>query len=330
MTINEIAEKAGVSIGTVDRVIHNRGRVSPETISKVKKIIKDSGFTPNPLARQLALNKPVRIGVLLPKLKSDSAYWNLIYSGIQKAIDELKLLAMEVCLIEFARDKKGDFLLKAKETEKADFQALIIAPIMADEVKESLHLFSNIPYVFVDSPLPGSQALSTVAQNPYSGGLCAGRMMKLLSPAAKKIFCIQMHSGTYNLNERAKGFSDFYNDKKIINITENFSNHKSAETFIKEILSQKPDGIFLPDNSSYMFARYCKENHIEKKFSLVGYDLMKENKKFLKEGFIDCLLSQGAEEQGYEAVKSIYQKIINGNVIKSISMPITIYFKENI
>ena len=112
MTINEIAEKAGVSIGTVDRVIHNRGRVSPETISKVKKIIEDSGFTPNPLARQLALNKPVRIGVLLPKLKSDSAYWNLIYSGIQKAIDELKLLAMEVCLIEFARDKKGDFLLK--------------------------------------------------------------------------------------------------------------------------------------------------------------------------------------------------------------------------
>ena len=42
MTINEIAEKANVSIGTVDRVIHNRGRVAPATVKKVKKIDRKS------------------------------------------------------------------------------------------------------------------------------------------------------------------------------------------------------------------------------------------------------------------------------------------------
>ena len=330
MTINEIAEKAGVSIGTVDRVIHKRGRVSKETVARIEKIIRDSGFRPNPLARQLALKKPLRIAVLLPKLTSDSSYWKLIYSGIMRAVEDLKLLSMETVLVEFSRDKDGDFLKKASLISTQDFDALILAPVVAEEVWKSLTLFSNIPYVFVDSPLPDGDPISTVAQDPYQGGFCAGRMMDLLSPRAKKIFCLQMHSGTYNLKERAKGFSGYFSRKKIICMTENITTKESADRFIKSVLDENPDGIFLPDNSSYRFAEYCKENGIEKSFTLVGYDLMKKNMQYLKEGLIDCLLSQQAEQQGYEAVKAIYRKVTDGNVVKNISMPITIHFKENI
>ena len=57
MTISEIAKKANVSIGTVDRVIHNRGRVSKETEQLVKKIIAESNFEPNQYAKSLKLNK---------------------------------------------------------------------------------------------------------------------------------------------------------------------------------------------------------------------------------------------------------------------------------
>ena len=56
-TIKEIAELAKVSIGTVDRVIHNRGRVSKETEKKIKAIIDELNYQPNFFAKNLKLSK---------------------------------------------------------------------------------------------------------------------------------------------------------------------------------------------------------------------------------------------------------------------------------
>lgn len=52
--IIDIAEMAGVSVGTVDRVIHNRGRVSEENEKKVRAILEKANYQPNLMARSLA------------------------------------------------------------------------------------------------------------------------------------------------------------------------------------------------------------------------------------------------------------------------------------
>ena len=53
MNIYDIAEKAGVSIATVSRIINNKGNVSPKTQEKVLKVIAEMGYTPNAFARAL-------------------------------------------------------------------------------------------------------------------------------------------------------------------------------------------------------------------------------------------------------------------------------------
>ena len=58
---------------------------------------------------------------------------------------------------------------------------------------------------------------------------------------------------------------------------------------------------------------------------------MKQNKKYLEDDLIDCIISQQPEQQGYEAIKAIYRhSLINEKVNRSMKIPITIYFKENI
>ena len=47
ITINDVAEAAGVSKGTVDRVLHNRGEVSEKSRQKVLKVVEELGFSPN-------------------------------------------------------------------------------------------------------------------------------------------------------------------------------------------------------------------------------------------------------------------------------------------
>ena len=65
-TIETIAEKAGVSRGTVDRVLHNRGQVKPETAKKVRAVMEEMDFQPNALGRAFYLSrKKNKIGVLV-------------------------------------------------------------------------------------------------------------------------------------------------------------------------------------------------------------------------------------------------------------------------
>ena len=59
--LTDIARMANVSVGTVDRVIHNRGRVSEENIRRVKEIMEQVGYKPNLIARSLAVKKPCHL-----------------------------------------------------------------------------------------------------------------------------------------------------------------------------------------------------------------------------------------------------------------------------
>ena len=64
--IKDIAEKANVSVGTVDRVIHNRGRVSEEARQKVLQTLQELDYQPNLIARTLGANRSYRIAALIP------------------------------------------------------------------------------------------------------------------------------------------------------------------------------------------------------------------------------------------------------------------------
>src|SRR5208337_4085374 len=96
MTIKEIAKQANVSIGTVDRVVHARGRVSQKTKELIKKIIRDSGYKPNIFGSRLSLSKDYVFGVLMPKFHQDSKYWEISSRGINQAHDELKTYKVRI------------------------------------------------------------------------------------------------------------------------------------------------------------------------------------------------------------------------------------------
>ena len=88
--IVDIAKMAGVSVGTVDRVIHNRGRVSEENRKKVQTILEMVHYQPNLMARSLASNNIIlwqlllllrteNIGKLFPMVSIRRLQrWNLI------------------------------------------------------------------------------------------------------------------------------------------------------------------------------------------------------------------------------------------------------------
>ena len=84
--IKDIAERAGVSVGTVDRVLHNRPNVSKAALEKVNKALAEMDYKPNMYASALAYNKKYTFYCVLPKHEQE-AYWDEIEEGAQACTD---------------------------------------------------------------------------------------------------------------------------------------------------------------------------------------------------------------------------------------------------
>ena len=76
ITINDVARLSGLSKGTVDRVLHNRGEVSAKSREKVLKVIEECGYRPNIYASLLASKKAHKIVCLIPDF-APGDFWEL-------------------------------------------------------------------------------------------------------------------------------------------------------------------------------------------------------------------------------------------------------------
>lgn len=69
-TIKEVAQETGLSVGTVSRVLNDRGYISEETCSKVYAAMEKLNYQPNELARSLSKQSSTTIGVIVPHIRN--------------------------------------------------------------------------------------------------------------------------------------------------------------------------------------------------------------------------------------------------------------------
>ena len=98
--IKQIAKLANESIGTVDRVLHDRPGVSKPTRENVRKIIEETGYVNNTVASKLKLaaTQKIKFATLLPEIKDSYSYCKLPKKGILKAVEVLKEMGGECTL----------------------------------------------------------------------------------------------------------------------------------------------------------------------------------------------------------------------------------------
>lgn len=343
MTVTEIARRAGVSIGTVDRVLHNRGRVSPETKKRIQTIIDEEGYQPNKLARHLKCHTEYHIGVLIPDLEGESRYWFQIYKGIQDAAKELAPFSFQLELYDFVRPNRNSFAAAFSQMEKAECNAWIIAPVLQNETLVTLLDAKKInPYVLIDSPLPGATPLTSVLQDPWHGGYLAGKLTEMISRSmynteSDGVFVVlRPYTEAFNLNERAHGFTDWFSEHsglRVLDIICPDDTDAEIDRILQETVSREPNiqGIFAVSSIGHRIADVVYEYGLKKKIAIVGYDLVEKNIEDLKEGKIDCLISQRPEEQGRDALYQLYRHLVLEETPETeIKMPFDIYFKENL
>jgi len=337
-TIKEIAEKAGVSIGTVDRVIHNRGYVSKKAEASVKQTIEELNYTPNIFARQLKLSQTFTFGVLMPEFKQDCRYWQIPDIGIDKAQKELDSHRIQIRYFQYDRYSHMSFSRACEEVLTAEIDGLLLAPVISSIAKEFiLKLPESIPYVFFDSIIPESNCISSIVQDSYLSGQLAGRLMHLLCNEPGKVVIVRVLPEDFHIDERVKGFQSFFTQypqfKLITYDAQCHGDEDHFNTLISKIVDENEDlkGIFISNALTYYIAHILEKKGIKRKIFIIGYDLLNQNIEYLKKGMIDFLISQQSEMQGYQGIYTLFRRIVlNESVPKKIMMPIDIIAKENV
>ena len=89
VTAQQIAELTGVSRGTVDRALHNRGRVNPDVAARIRQVAAELGYRPNQIGQALVKTpRDFRIGVILQSAETPTM--QIVSAGVHRAADELR------------------------------------------------------------------------------------------------------------------------------------------------------------------------------------------------------------------------------------------------
>ena len=186
--IKDIAERAGVSVGTVDRVLHNRPNVSKPAREKVEEALKEMNYQPNVYASALAYNKSYVFNMLLPQHESE-AYWEEIEQGVKKAIDVRRDFHIDVKLLYYERFNNASFIEKYTECLSSNPNGVIIVPAEIEVTREftdKLHEL-QIPFIMLDSYMPDLKPLSFFGQDSFCSGYFAAKMLMLIASNQKEI-----------------------------------------------------------------------------------------------------------------------------------------------
>ncbi len=338
VTIKKIAERSGVSIGTVDRVIHKRGNVSKDTETRVKLALKELNYVPNIFARQLKLQKTFSIGVLIPSPDQDSNYWAMPAAGIHKAEKELKSHQTQIHFFHYNRYSPLSFTRACEQVLKAEIDGLLMVPALTSIAEKYIQkLPKNLPYVFFDSIVPQSNCLSYIIQDSYESGRLAGRLMHLLLNNRGSVAAIRVVPEDFHISERIRGFHDYFghSPNRILKVYDAHSkgDQNTIPDLVHQILKENKDlkGIFISNALTFCIAQVLELKKLQKKIHVIGYDLIKENIEYLKKGDIDFLISQQSERQGYQGIYTLYRHVVlKESVPQKIMMPIDIITRENV
>jgi LacI family transcriptional regulator len=337
VTLKKIAELANVSIGTVDRVIHNRGEVSEATDKNIRSIMKALDYKPNVFARHLVLSKSFQFGVIMPKLTLDSGYWKRSAIGINRAHRELNGQKIKIKYFYFNKYSDSSFEKVTQRVMDNPLDGFLIAPGTTPAFHHFVNKVPGIPFVIFGSTVPHISCVSCIGQDAYQSGMMAGKLMHLSVREPGSLIIIRINPVDNHIEERRHGFLDYFqSDKEFIITTYDVKGNGKPEHFKKmfnKIIEENKNirGIFVTNVLAHMIADQLKESALRKKIHLIGYDLVDENVAYLKDGTIDFLISQRPEIQGYRGVYSLYRHIVLKEPVKEkIMMQLEIVTKENI
>lgn len=302
VTIQQIAEKTGVSRGTVDRALNNRGRVNKDVADYILKTAEEMGY-----AAKRRKKKRIKIGIVTRL--ANASFMIEVNRGIADARKELEKKNVEILLKEgITLDAKEQLdALNALDEEQID--ALAIMPVESETIRTKLNEMietKHIPVITLNSDIVGTKRLCYVGLDNQKSGAAAASLMGMMN---KGNGCVLIVTGDFVnsvTNYRIDGFVNemkkSYPELELIGVQ---GTYDSAEEVKKALIntiqgvSNEVTGVFMISRGQDGIQKAYKELALEKRPYTIIYDLTEKNRKLLEEDVVDFIIDQDSYRQGH-------------------------------
>ena len=323
-TIKDVAKEAGVSTGTVDRVINNKGNVASKTEKKVIEAIKKLNYKKSPIAKALVNRKnKIKIGVAFPYL--EYYFWKDVFKGIEEVQEELEPFGVEI-IVETTKSYNLDEHIKALDN-LVEKNVNGIAMISYDDKKcgDAIDKLvdKGIQVTTFISDSPKSKRLVFNGEDSIRAGSIAGKLMGLYLKGKGNIIIIGIHKILSCMKDRIDGFKNLINDEfkdvRIIEIIENKElvngeeeEYRSIiEKIIKEAIENKDriDGIYVTNSFTGSVGKLLSKYKSYEEIVLIGHEDTDEIRDLIRKNVVKATVCQNQKEEIIRSIEILYEKI---------------------
>ena len=332
--LKDIAENLGLSIGTVQRALNNKGGYSKETQERIIEEAKKLGYITNPAASALR-RTPTVIGVVLPHQNGDRRFFfNDIWKGIQQA--EAELAIQNVHLFKFETEYGKEQFENLMKIPK--LRGVITHAFPEPEINKLLEEFrgKSIPVFSVDGDCDKNRetcGYTLLTQN--QGSLAADIFRNIIGTRSGTILLLAGNKKKERQQLRSLEFcSAIAEYSNSINVLEFYLSENKNETakMVRKALDTFDNilGIYAVSAIETMImCRILKESGLSGKITAIGTDVFPELLQYYKDGTLTASTFQNPIQQGYLAVKMMAQSIISPSDKESVyTIPASAVFRS--
>ena len=315
--IHLIAELAKVSIGTVDRALHERRGIKEATRQHILQIARQIGYTPNLAARSLSVAKSsARVGVCIPR--EIHFFYDQLWSGVLEEARNVGQLGMqfENCPVQVLGE--GDTAV-FQDLVRSGVDGIILTagnprdltPLINDAEAKGIRV------VCVSTDAPGSSRSSIVCVEPSLNGNLAGELMGKLVPRDSQVAVVAGMLTAEDHRKKTAGFSETFPRHcpggKIVSVIEGHEDEDESFEKTSDLLRRVPSiaGLYVNTVNCLPVCRALKAQGLAGKVKLITTDLFAEMAPHFQEGTITASIYQQPHRQGQLAVRLMADNLTN-------------------
>lgn len=340
-TIKDIAEMAEVSIGTVDRVLHNRGNVSKKSLDKVNAVLSKIDYEPCPIAKALsARQKNIIIGFTYPDI--DCSFWNEIKFGIEYARKMLSPYGVSIEVETSSSYAPDDQKTAIKRLIEKNVSCVIIGAVESFTLtKIEDFIPENIPFATIINKTTSTRTLFHVGPDDLKTGEIAAKLLSLFGEGKKlNTVILASNYGFIGTQLRVAGFiSKVMQDISNVTITQTVNcvgfDDGELNVDMKEkvlsILKKYPDtNAFYIINGVFDGAVKAIVESGRSDIKLIAYEYNDNLRNYIDNNYINATIYQHPAKQFVIASRIMYkyltEKVIPGS---SFITETSIFMKES-
>lgn len=322
VTLKQIAELAGVSRGTVDRALHNRGRVSDEVAQRIRQIADELGYSPNRVGQALAkTHRQVRLGMIIQS--SETPTMQIVAQGAMRAAHDLHHMGVEVLIRQLQSVDPAQELECIEELVRDEgIQGLALTPVNTPEICDKIDelVEQGIPVVTLNTDMPQSKRMCFVGQDSVQASRTAAGLLAMMMSEGGQVFILTGHLSNATHKSRCTGFCEELEliapDIQLLPLQSCFDRDDYAYELTQHVLEEYPSlkAIYVAANGQHGVCEALRAAGLSGKVRVIAYDITPKNKEDLQRGTISILLDQRAHEQGYRPLYLLRDYIFSGRL----------------